>query len=392
MNKKKILLLTTVSSMVAVVGTVIFANGGLSGLSALATNGEVWHHYAAVAPTETTHGSKEFWASSTDGCATHTFTNPGQGVTCEEHDFSTYDSFASLSRDDDRYVWCLNEQWGITPVITENTVTYGIYPQKNVNDPSLISALNELTTPETNGYYFHENAYYAKVSATVELDCHFDNGTQIVDGTTYWFKCEPISWTILTDDYVDADSNHLGYYLLSDVLLDINCYYPDTEDRWSSGNKINPNNYEYSDIWEWLNIDFYKSAFALHNSYIQETTVDNSASTTDSSENPYACEDTQDKVFLPSYQDYINPDYGFLNSENATNTRCCKLTDWARARGAFYDNWNESYLYNGCYWTRSPDSDDEVRAWYVESDGSLAPSDCDRETYSVRPAITIKIA
>lgn len=390
MNKKKVLLSVTATSMIAVTGAVLVINGGLNSSSAFATNGEVWHHYAAVAPSETTHGSKEFWASSTDGCATHTFTDPGPGITCIEHDFSKYDSFASLSRDDDRYVWCLNEQWGITPVVTENTLTYGLYPQTNVNDESLITELDDLTTPETNGYYFYKNAYYAKISATPYANNYvFDNGTAIVSGTTYWFKCKPISWTILTNDYVDADGNHLGYYLLSDVLLDAHRYneeYDDIKDGHYA------NNYEYSEIRAWLNNDFYNSAFALGNSYIQTTTVDNSASTTNSSSNIFACNNTQDKAFLPSYQDYINPGYGFYHSENATNTRCCKTTDWARARGAYYDT-NPSYLYNGHYWTRSPYNDRSYWAWHVYGDGTLySRRSINLLIYSVRPGLSFKIA
>ncbi|MBE6127056.1 MAG: hypothetical protein E7182_03675 [Erysipelotrichaceae bacterium] len=375
MKREKILLSVTVT-MVAITGAILGITGGLKSSSFSATNGEVWHHFAAVAPTATTHGSKEFWASSINGCATHQFTDPG--VTCVEHDFSKYDSFASLSRDDDRYVWCLNEQWGITPVFGEKTVTYGIYPQTVVDDESLITALNGLS--ETSGYYFYKNAYYAKVKATVELDYHFDNGAQIVDGTTYWFKCEPITWNVLSN----ANGER---YILSSVVLDAYCYYEDTGYRWSGGEKICPNNYEYSDIRDWLNIDFYNSAFALHNSYIQETTVDNSALTTNPiGENPYACNNTEDNVFLPSFKDYINPDYF-----DKTSARYCKTTDWARAKGAYYDT-RSSYLFNGTYWTRSPSDADDVQAWCVDGDGNLGTSDCYRTYYGVRPALSIKIA
>lgn len=108
MNKNKVLLSVAVTSMI-IFGAVLVFNGGLNSSSVFATNDEVWHHYAAVDPTETTHGSKEFWASSVDGCATHTFTDPGPGVTCVDHDFSTYDSFATLTCDDDRYVPSVNE-------------------------------------------------------------------------------------------------------------------------------------------------------------------------------------------------------------------------------------------------------------------------------------------
>ena len=388
MNKKKILLSVAVTSTIAIAGAVLFVNGGLNSSSALATNGEVWHHYAAVAPTETTHGSKEFWASSVDGCATHTFTDPE--VTCIEHDFSKYDYFASLTCDDDRYVPSGNETLGITPMFsTKNkTVTYGLYPQKNVNDSSLVSALNALTTPGTNGYYFYENAYYAKVEATPLLDDYeFNNGTTIVSGTTYWFKCEPITWNVLSN-------NDGEYYILSSVLLDAHCYYNSTSTRTIEGETIYPNNYEYSDIRAWLRSDFYNSAFALDDSHIQATTVDNSASTTYSDTNPYACNNTKDKVFLPSYQDYLNSSYGFSTSEDSTDTRCCKTTDWARARGAYYDNDSASYQYNnGDYWTRSPYDEYSNYAWKVSHNGILDyGGQVNLARRSVRPALTIKIA
>ncbi len=390
MNKKKILLSVTVTSMIAIAGAVLVINDGLNSSSVFATNDEVWYHYATVEPDETTHGSKEFWASSADGCATHQFSDPG--VTCLERDFSTYDSFATLTCDDDRYVPSGNESLGITPMFsTKNkTVTYGLYPQKNVNDSSLVSALNALA-PESNGWYLYNNEYYAKLSATPFKSFYtFDNGTTIKSGTTYWFKCEPITWNIL------ANSNG-EYYILSSVLLDAHCYYNSTSSRTIFGDKtVYANNYEYSDIRTWLNNDFYYSAFALGKSYIQTTIVDNSAGTTDSTNNSYACNNTQDKVFLPSYQDYINSSYGFSTSEDSTDTRYCKTTDWARARGAWCSTVSP-HLYTNIYWTRSPSSDSSYVACYVDYDGSLyydnAGATYVDATYgSVRAALIIKIA
>ena len=265
------------------------------------------------------------------------------------------------------------------------TITYGLYPQTNVNDSTLVSDLNALTTPESNGWYLYNNDYYAKVSAKpYDSIRNFDNGTTIVKGTTYWFKCEPITWNVL--------SNTNGeYYILSSVLLDAHCYYNSTENRTIDGKTIYPNNYEYSDIRTWLNNDFYNSAFALGNTYIQTTTVDNSAATTNSSTNSYACGNTQDKVFLPSYKDYINSGYGFSTSTGSTDdTRSCRTTDWARARGAYY---SVSYQYNGIYWTRSPHSGLSNRAWLVGGNGYLGHDVNVNGAYlSVRPAIKIKIA
>lgn len=280
-------------------------------------------------------------------------------------------------------------KYGTRPILSEDgkTITYGLYPQKNVNDSTLVSALNALTTPESNGWYLYNNDYYAKVSATPNSSSYvFDNGTTIVSGTTYWFKCEPITWNVLNNEEGE-------YYILSSVLLDLHCYYNSSSNRIIDGKTVYANNYEYSDIRSWLNNDFYNSAFALGNSHIQTTTVDNGAATTDSSSNPYACNNTQDKVFLPSFQDYINSSYGFSTSTEQSDTRYCKTTDWARAKGAKRYAVTLSPLYNGAYWTRSPRSDIACHVLLVTDAGSCGGGSLVYETnLSVRPAMTIKIA
>ncbi|MDY4182983.1 MAG: InlB B-repeat-containing protein [Candidatus Onthovivens sp.] len=266
------------------------------------------------------------------------------------------------------------------------TITYGLYPQTNVNNSSLVSALNALTTFESNGWYLYEGDYYAKVSATLDNSTYvFDNGTTIVNRRTYWFKCEPIVWNVL-------NNNNGEYYIVSSVLLDAHCYYNSISLRTIDGQTVYPNNYKYSGIRAWLNADFYNSAFALGNEHIQTTTVNNSASTTDDSSNSCDCANTEDKVFLPSYQDYINSSYGFSTSTSSTNTRYCRTTDWARARGACYYTSSGSYQYNGDYWTRSPYSYSLDYAWCVYGDGNLRSNYVDYTNRSVRPGLSIKIA
>lgn len=277
----------------------------------------------------------------------------------------------------DKLIYC-----GETPRLSSDgkTITYGLYPQTNVNDSTLVSALNSLTKLESNGWYLYNNEYYANVSATPCSSSYvFDNGASIVSGTTYWFKCEPITWNVLLNTNGE-------YYIVSSVLLDAHCYYNSTSIRTIDGQKVYPNNYEYSDIRTWLNNDFYNSAFALGNSYIQTTTVDNSAATTGFTSNSYACSNTQDKVFLPSFQDYTNSSYGFSTLYGLSDTpRYCRTTDWARARGVSY------YQYNGMYWTRSPRDNVYSHVWNVGTSGTIA-GDLVKETYySVRPALTIKI-
>lgn len=281
------------------------------------------------------------------------------------------------------------QKYGTKPLISADgkTLTYGLYPQKNVNDSTLVSALNTLTTQDSNGWYLYEGDYYAKFST--KNSGYFDNGTKFVTGTAYWFKCEPIVWNILSIDYDK-------YYIISSVLLDAHCYYNSILNRGSySWETVYPNNYKYSDIRTWLNEDFYNSAFALGNSHIQTKTVYNHAYTTDSSVNNYACADTKDKVFLPSYKDYTYPYLsGFSTLPGPTNTRYCKTTDWARARGAYYST-SSSHLYNGHYWTRSPSSDpnESKCAWSVYcEDGQLTTLCVTDPDIGVRPGLSIKIA
>ncbi len=229
-------------------------------------------------------------------------------------------------------------------------VKYGIYPQTRVSGEDLISALNALTTPEPNGWYLYDGNYYAKK----------------VKDKIYWFKCEPITWDILFSD-------NGTYSLVSTKLLDACRYYSSEDTRTVDGKTIYPSNYKYSDIRTWLNEDFYNTAFSLGDSYIQTTEVDNGASTTMSSTNKYACENTYDKVYLLSYQDYMNGNY-FADDA----ARECETTDYAMANRC-EGRW---------YWTRSPYDDFFIHDINRGNCGSTAGFD--NSNVGVRPAITIK--
>ncbi len=258
-------------------------------------------------------------------------------------------------------------------------INYGIYPQSRITDENLIRTIYATATKETNGWYLYNGEYYAEVQATpYATNYKFDDGTTITNGEYYWFKCEPISWNIL-------ESNDGEYKLVSSVILGASCFISSLDKRTIDGKTILPNNYKYSDIRTWLNDDFYNSAFSLGNSYIQTVEVDNSAATTSYSKNSYACENTNDNVYLLSYQDYMNTQY-FADKA----ARRCKTTDYARASGC-YANDTADYFNNGNYWTRSPDHfygnygcRVTYSGWISDSSSVNNPSD------SVRPAITVK--
>ena len=276
----------------------------------------------------------------------------------------------------------LNKKLGITPVIdkTNLTITYGLYPQSRVSDDNTLSALNALPSQEGDSWYLYQNEYYAKEAAnpysnTYGYSPYFtDEETSIVSGQEYWYKCEPITWKIL-------EQKDGVYSVLSTILLDAHAY---NDDRTT-------NSYEKSGIRKWLNDDFFNSAFKLDSSLIQTTTVDNSLSTTKSTDDINPSENTQDKIYLLSYKDYLNADYGFPTKEDYTGQnykRKCKPTDYALANGAYFACGDGG---GGDYWTRSPES--HIFAWYIDYDGGMYHNGyVDDTTKSVRPAMTIKLS
>lgn len=262
---------------------------------------------------------------------------------------------------------------GVYPVISNDnkTIKYGFYPQTYISDDSLIHTLEELEPSSYNSWYLYNGSYYVKEKANIynNENYTFNNGTSIVNESIYWFRCDPIKWNILSS---------IGgtYVLLSSILLDAHNYYNNYDSRVNDGEIIYANNYLESDIRKWLNNEFYQKAFSLNNLFIQNTNVDNS-------------NNTLDKVYLPSYQDYLNDEYGFESNPNSgSNTRVCKTSEYARIKGAWV-NTTTSLKYNGSYWTRTPSSEYSYCAWNVNSTGYLSEYAVDGSSHSVRPSITI---
>lgn len=270
---------------------------------------------------------------------------------------------------------------GTYPILSEDgkTLLYGVYPQTNINDEATINALNQISAPQSNGWYLYNNEYYAKINASPYANYYtFDNGTKIVAGTIYWFKCEPISWDVI--------SITSGEYLIHTTkLLDVCQYYTSTDNRTIGGKTVYPSNYEYSKVRGWLNDNFYKTAFNFNDQYVQITNVNNSASTTRYSSNPYVCNDTVDKVFLLSYKDLQN---NFASGARAFTT------DFARARGSSASTYSLLNPYSGYYWTRTPHESTPTMAYTVNRDGEYLTSffTVTLDYVSVRPVVNLKIA
>ncbi len=280
------------------------------------------------------------------------------------------------------------EELGAVPVYSSSssTVTYGLYPQSHVNDLSLISCLDSLEEKKDGSWYSFKDSYYVKaVASPYQDDYLFEDGDSIAAGESYWFKCEKISWNVLESSSAGGSTS---YKLISSRLLDIETYHSSEEERLIDGTTIYANNYAHSDIRDWLNGDFLSSAFALSSSSIIETEVDNSESSTGYSPNKYACENTVDKVYLPSFSEVKNTSYGFSDLLNADEARAGKTTDYTRAKGSFVSE-------AGCgeYWLRSPSTWRSYALSVVGADGNLHMFDMPptQPHFNVRPCIGIEI-
>lgn len=208
-------------------------------------------------------------------------------------------------------------------------ILFGEFPQK-------LKAANVTVSTQTDsrGYFLgSDGAYYAKVVAKAcSSGYKFSTGAEVKDGETYYFKVEPIKWVIL------SEADGVATLLCDSAIAAMQC-------------DADSNVYKDSDIRSWLGNKFFNSAFsATQKPLIEETTVDNSADSTGISSNPYACENTKEKVFLLSYKESLNSAYGFNTANtNADKVRQKQATDYAKATGAY-----ASENGNAMWWLRSP--------------------------------------
>ena len=294
------------------------------------------------------------------------------------------------------------------PTDTGEYILFGSYPQTEVTDSTITTALNGMrgtlpTSSNSNnwtsyGYYIsgdvtnfmwyidleysgekYRGVYFTSYRPDVTTDSSSTSNSYQDDrgyytGTVYWFRYEPIKWRILTE----SDGKAM---ILSELMLDSQQYDYD-------GSRSN--NYANSTIRAWLNDTFYNTAFGeLQQAIIETTEVDNSVYSTGYSSNPFACENTFDKVFLLSYRDVVNSSYGFSTSGNNSRGREKRGSDYCRAQGLHtYSNGN----YGNYWWLRSPNYNYSYRARYVDGNGRLGGYNDVKDTYfGVVPALWINL-
>ena len=283
-----------------------------------------------------------------------------------------------------------------TPNPEGDYILFGYYPQT-------IKASNvtiDTSTTDNRGYYQgSDGEYYAAVSANPSSDATFSDGTTITEGTTYYFKVEPLKWRILTEDY-NGQGNAL---VVSDKIINAMAYREDYTSSYATdklgeiiydrtakpGKGVNSlyqvyaNNYKHSEVREWLIGEFYNNAFTTDEQLIiQLTTVDNSLASTNNNGGQYVCEDTEDYVFLLSLYDAVSSDYADKVSKAVTTS------DYSRANYA-YTATSGTYQGTGDAWLRSPHSN--VAFAYRIGSGNERGRYIDSGDFGVVPALQIQL-
>ncbi len=288
-------------------------------------------------------------------------------------------------------------------------IEFGSYPQSEVKDETLLAELNAQTLEWISyGYYsgtideqvpgdfmkyadvtYNNNKYRAvtftdyrpyATAYTSEYTCQEENG--YYTDTVYWFIYEPIQWCIL-------DPNE--GFVLSETIIDSQAYHNtvciEYDDYYqnSSCEKL-ACDYAASSIREWLNDAFYNTAFTSEEKAEVFNSVQENTSPFDSA---YDGEATYDKIFLPSFDDVMNEEYGFVSHKLEDASRRAFGTDYAKCQGiAIEDSTIDKYSQ---WWLRAPE--EYGCSGFIAGDGQYTPelfAPC-WTCFGVRPAMKMNL-
>ena len=301
-------------------------------------------------------------------------------------------------------------------------VYFGDWPQTIKAQNIEIDETDSMTMGDFTYYKGSDDNWYVKCDVSVyDSDYTYSDGSIIESYTTKYFKVEPIKWRVLNPTATGTEKKTL---LAENILTEETYYFYNDSSPYRSlnGTKIEPNNYKYSNIRaylnginnqfitdnggsnndyrdiDWSNKGFLYSAFtASAISLIAESKVDNSVNSTypdgyAGNGNIYACDDTNDKIFLLSLQQITSSALGFANdnSNETGNARIRLTTDFAKANYALQ---NANAGYGGIWWLRSPYSNAHDNAHYVQHDGKVDSRTYRRvsgNSFGVVPALCLK--
>lgn len=264
------------------------------------------------------------------------------------------------------YGFYVSDEDGSGSYTTGDTVCFGSYPQTMVTEEGTLAALAEkegaLPTAASAGdwtsfryydaglqadYAFYRDVtvdgekyrgvyllayrpYYAKLAAAGDGSYIDDNGLALE--TVYWYRYDPIAWTVLAYDGAEGTVLLASQYSLDAQPFQALYEYTESGETIIPGTEIPVNDWEASTIRAFLNGEFLNGAFSdFQRTLIQRVAVDNHT-TGYAADAPYQQDqnDTSDKVFLLSCAEVQNKDYGY-SSKGASRVR--SYTDYAASQG-----------------------------------------------------------
>ena len=182
-------------------------------------------------------------------------------------------------------------------------------------------------------------------SEILAASCTYQDNNGYYTGNVYYFKYGPLTWRVL-----DPSEG----YVMCNQIIDSQAYqnfiYYNGEECYNSKDcTVYASDWVTSSLRQWLNDDFYNTAFTAEEKEQIGTPHLRNKSTYSST---YDSEDTYDKIFPISYYDAINSAYGFDPDESPNDTaRQLKGTDYAKCQGLYVYNDSDS-SYNGISWWR----------------------------------------
>lgn len=324
-----------------------------SGTEETPAHEHIWEKVSSVAATcgaagrdyyECECGAKKT-RRTTSATAEHTFGTDYVCDDCGYVDMSRYTCEEAIS---DFGYYLLDEDESET-YSTGDIVLFGSYPQKLVTDEETVAALaplqGELPTGTESGdwvsygyydegrasdymfykditsegkryrgvYFLKYRSYYTRLAADAEYSYIDEEGYETE--TVYWFEYTPIRWVVL--DYIEG-SLFLNALECLDAqpFQDTYDYDGEAKQAYVPGTKTYMNDWASSSLRAFLNGSFKESAFSEEERALIETVELDNTATGFSTTNEYQIcqQSTQDQIFLLSWQDLLNEDYGFTST------------------------------------------------------------------------------
>lgn len=285
---------------------------------------------------------------------------------------------------------------GVDPYTEYQTqyIYIGYWPQREIIDTDTLAAVEKIKTVNDRGYIEYkgmEILKYTVVNNWIYAEDEqsgseiFVNATGYEPEQTYYFLVEPVLWKVMQYNSFTKQA-----ILITDNIIDSRCYQPLKGSRIINDDTIYASNYEYSQIREWLNNDFFNLCFTSEEKAMIEPTLCQNKCVCQYLPGEFVNNPTTDNVWLLSYQQVTSQTYGFKNDGTCDVTRYAKATNYANARGLIKHTVDQ-YI-TSIWLIRTAYEYSREYIAYVGYDGlgqkTFYP---DAENVGTRPAITITI-